>query len=200
METVIYFIRHAQSNPTAYLHRSDWFDCPLSDLGTQQARQLSEIVSGLRIEHVISSLYIRCINTIKPFVDTYRVPMTIHVDIREKHLSHKFIENFDEVWTKSWEDFHFKIPGCESSFEARERFVKAVKDISTDQQGRTIAIVTHGNVLGLFLNYIDPLNHIEEASKIRNPDILRVIYREACFLWDRDFKSPGLDNIATRRN
>jgi 2,3-bisphosphoglycerate-dependent phosphoglycerate mutase len=200
METVIYFIRHAQSLPKAYIDRSNWFDCPLSELGENQARNLSDIIFNLNVEHVISSPYIRCINTIKPFIDTYKIPMTIHNDLREKYISHSFIEESYEIWVKSWEDFHFKIPGCESSFEAQDRFVKSVKDISFMHQGKTIAVITHGDVLGLFLNYIDSLNHMEKAEKMRNPDILRVVHRESRFLWDRDFRAQGLDNIATHRD
>ncbi|ETX08520.1 MAG: hypothetical protein ETSY2_04925 [Candidatus Entotheonella gemina] len=124
--------------------------------------------------------------------------MTIHENVRERLVSKTFLDDFYKVWVKSWKDFNFKIPGCESSSEAQERFVKAVKDISLTHQGKIIAIVTHGNVLGLFLNYIDSLNHMEEAEKIRNPDVIRVVHRESRFVWDRDFRAQGLDVIATR--
>ncbi len=199
METVIYFVRHAHSDPKAYMHRSDWFDCPLSEFGKKQANQLSDIILNLNIEHVISSPYIRCMDTISPFIKSQNVPISIHQNIREKHISHSFIDNFYEVWVKSWENFNFKIEGCENSYEAQERFVEAVKEITTLHQGKTIAIITHGNVLGLFLNYIDSVNHIEEAEKLRNPDIIRVVHRELRFLWDRDFRASGLDGIATHR-
>ncbi len=200
METVIYFIRHAQSLPKAYIHRPNWFDCPLSELGEKQAILLSDIVLNLGIEHVVSSPYIRCVNTIKPFVETHKIPMTIHYDIRERHLSHSFIDEFYEFWVKSWEDFNFKIPGCESSFEAQERFVKAIQEIIATQQGKTIVIITHGNVLGLFLNYINSLNHREEAERLQNPDILRMIHRDSHFHWDRDFRAQGLDDMASNRD
>ena len=200
METVIYCIRHAHSLPTAYSDRADWFDCPLSERGENQARHLADIIFTLNIAHVISSPYIRCIHTIQPFIETYNIPMTIHNDLREKHISQSFIEASYEIWVKSWEDFHFKIPGCESSCEAQDRFVKSVKEISFMHQGKTLAVITHGDVLGLFLNYIDALNHMEKAEKMRNPDILRVVHRASRFLWDRDFSAHGLDTMATHRD
>lgn len=115
----------------------------------------------------------------------------------EKHISHTFIDNFYEIWVKSWEDFHFKIPGCESSYEAQERFVRAVQNISGMHQGKTIAIVTHGNALGLFLNYIDSPKHIREAEKIDNSDLLRILHRESHFLWDRNSRDKRLYHIVT---
>lgn len=105
METVIYFIRHAQSRPSSQIHHADW---PLSELGAQQAKQLAEVIRHLNIVHLISSPYRRCIDTIKPFIDTFEVPMNIHENLRERYASDTFVDNFYELWCKSWKILHLE--------------------------------------------------------------------------------------------
>jgi len=112
---VIYFIRHAQSRPSAKLLHSEW---PLSDLGKAQASQLASLLANLKIQKVISSPYARCVDTVTPFVKASNLPFEIHHDLRERHVVDTVVDDLNEIWQKSWADFHFSVPGCESSLVA----------------------------------------------------------------------------------
>lgn len=194
MDTVVYFIRHAQSRPSVRLRHYDW---PLSDLGRVQAVKLAPLIANLQIQRVISSPFIRCLDTVTPFISKWKLPLDIRDDLRERHVVDTVVGDFNEIWKKSWADFHFSVPGCESSFQAQIRFVNAVAELVTSYKGSVLGISTHGNVLGLFLNFIDPRFHMQEAEKIRNPDVLKIIARSGHYEWDQDFSVPGLDELAT---
>src|SRR5262245_51619567 len=125
MDTIIYFIRHAQSRPSAMLRHHEW---PLSDLGRVQAAKLAPLIASLQIQRVISSPFIRCLDTVAPFISESNLPLDIHDDLRERHVVDTVADDFSEIWKKSWADFHFSMPGCESSFQAQTRFVKAVAE------------------------------------------------------------------------
>jgi broad specificity phosphatase PhoE len=125
------------------------------------------------------------------------LPLDIHDDLRERHVVDTVADDFSEIWKKSWADFHFSKPGCESSFQAKIRFVNAVEEVVDSHKGSVLGISTHGNVLGLFLNFIDSNFHRQEAEKIRNPDVLRIVARSGRYEWDQDFSVPGLDELAT---
>jgi len=196
-KTVIYFIRHAQSRPSAKLLHAEW---PLSDLGQAQASQLALLLGNLKIQKVISSPYTRCIDTMTPFVNTSNLPFEIHNDLRERDLVNTVgadFHDFYEIWKKSWADFHFSMPGCESSLMAQKRFVDAVREIVQTHPGSVLGVSTHGNVLGLFLNFINSKFHLPEAERIRNPDVLKIVAHADSYEWDQDFFLPGLESLAT---
>ena len=69
--------------------------------------------------------------------------------------------------------------------------------ISNTDVGEIIGVSTHGNVMGLFLNSIDPTAGIGEAEKLKNPDVLKILIDGDGITWDRGFELPGLAQIAT---
>ena len=193
METNIYLIRHGQSHPSARLHNSEW---PLSPVGLHQAETLCELLEPLGIEVLISSPFARCLQTVQPFASKVGIEIVVKGDLRERLLTKEFVDDFYPIWQQSWDDFNFALPGCESSFDAQLRFVAAVKEIHAAYAHKTIGVSTHGNVVGLFLNYLDQSFGREQAEALKNPDIVRIVASDR-LIWDRDFCLPGLENIAT---
>ena len=194
METIIYLIRHAQSQPSERVHYSEW---PLSPVGLGQAAILCDLLEPLGIEMMFSSPYTRCLQTVQPYVDKAGIEMPVNYDIREQTMARQFIVDFDVIWRRSWDDFNFALPGCETSSDAQQRFVAAVNDILAEPHDLgTIGVSTHGQVLGLFLNYLDRSFGREQAQALKNPDVVRIVAGDR-LMWDRDFRLPGLDSIAT---
>jgi 2,3-bisphosphoglycerate-dependent phosphoglycerate mutase len=197
MKTILYLIRHAQSHPTSRQHHSEW---PLSSLGKNQALKLGILLEKLAITHIFSSPFTRCIQTVKPFADKSIIPIVIENDLRERLIANTIINGFYHLWCKSWEDFDFALPGCETSAQAQERFVKAVSKLADSNRGNIIALCTHGNVMGLFLNWIDQSAGRMVAERLRNPDVLRVTMSDEKFNWDKQFILPGLNSLSTDHN
>jgi 2,3-bisphosphoglycerate-dependent phosphoglycerate mutase len=195
MQTEIFLIRHAQSHPRSAVHHSQW---PLSELGTLQALSLAALLDPLEVEAVFSSPFRRCMDTIAPFASRRRVPVTVRENLRERLITTTFVsEGLKDIWTRSWEDFDYALPGCESSRVAQIRIATEVAEICRSQAGRRIAISSHGNVIGLLLNSLDGAFHRPHTEQLRNPDVLRLLYRDGTLRWDNGFRLAGLDLIST---
>ncbi len=194
MLTTLYFIRHAQSNPRHSLDNSEY---PLTDVGKKQAEQLVPLLEQLDLQHMYCSPFVRCIHTIQPFVNQSDIEVSTHVDLREKRTAVGLIRDFDRVWERSWADFSFALPACESSHQAIGRFVRAVASIVKNHPSKSVGVSSHGHVIGLFLNRLHSSFGGDETQDIRHPDIIKVSHREGQFEWDRDFEVPGLSEIAT---
>mgnify|MGYP003962850611 FL=1 len=193
-EKTLYLIRHAQSHRKSSCHHSEW---PLSEKGTEQAAGLAGLLEPLGIQKVVSSPFLRCRQTVEPYLRKSGVEVVFEHDLRERLISRGITDGFFDLWCKSWEDFDFALPGCETSAIAQERFATVMQKIVSENQTNTIAISTHGNVIGLFLNHLDDSLGRDEAEKLMNPDVLKFTVQDGIFLWDRDFDLPGIDEIRT---
>ena len=193
MNNTIYLVRHAQSHPTKSRHYSDW---PLSAKGRRQAEMLAGLLEDLDIQHIASSPFIRCLHTIDPFARRRSIDVEVVYDLRERLITKEIIDGFYDVWCRSWDDFEFALPGCESSADAQVRFVRAVSAIA-DRTTHQTAVCSHGNVIGLLLNYIDSTAGRKEAEGLTNPDVVKVIMQNDTLVWDRSFRLDGLVQFAT---
>ena len=170
-DTTLYLIRHAQSHPRRTTDDADW---PLSTRGREQALALTSALADLGIQRIYCSPYLRCRETIRPFVEATSVPVALRHDLRERHICDGWIADFQEVWERSWRDFEFSLPGCESSAACQSRVVAEIDRIVAAEPGGTIGISSHGNAISLFLNHIDPDYGRDEAERLLNPDLVAV--------------------------
>jgi broad specificity phosphatase PhoE len=117
--------------------------------------------------------------------------------IEEIHSS-PFRRCVDTIAPFAWTDFDFAFPDGESSRQAQLRMHEATLDVGTASRAPTLAISSHGNVIGLLLQHIDPRFAFEHACSIRNPDVLHMTFDGAALRWDADFALGGLNTFATR--
>jgi 2,3-bisphosphoglycerate-dependent phosphoglycerate mutase len=194
---ILYLVRHAQSQPLDALPDREW---PLSDHGHGQARTLVSVLRSLDIDEVHTSPYIRCRDTIAPFVAATSVPIFEHHDLRERKVAPGIIDNFEEVWHRSWADFSFALPECETSHSTQQRVHAAVTSICEQTAATTMAINSHGNALSLLLNRADERFCVKRATAMRNPDVFRMTYADGRLAWDAEWVSPELDEFATHHD
>ncbi len=193
-ETEIIFVRHAQSHPSGAIPDRDW---PLSPHGRRQAQRLAPLLAELAVDAIVSSPFARCAETIEPFARLAGLAPVIHDDLRERGFGGGLVDNFAAVWRRSWEDFDFVPHSGESSRAAQRRMVQAMDHIVATHDGRRLAVASHGNVIGLFLNALDQEFSRQQAEGLRNPDVLRVVFARGAYRWDSGFRVPGLAEIAT---
>lgn len=194
---IVYLVRHAQSAPSPDLPDPAW---PLSERGRAQARHLAEVLAALGIEEVHTSPYLRCRDTIAPFIAAAAIPLHEHHDLRERRVAASLIDDFADVWRRSWDDFTFALPDCEDSHSTQRRVHAAVTAICQRTTATTLAINSHGNALSLLLHRADPTFHYERASAMRNPDVFRMTYRDGHLTWDATWRAPDLDAFATHHD
>ncbi|MBI4860928.1 MAG: histidine phosphatase family protein [Candidatus Riflebacteria bacterium] len=195
MITTLYLLRHCQSQPSSLVPESRW---PLSPRGYAQAQGLVDVLSVLDIDIIYSSPYRRCIESLEPTAGRLGLPIRPDPELRERLISPAWVEDFREIWRRSWEDLSFALDGGESSHHCQDRATRAMDRIVAENRGRTVGIGSHGNALALFLAGFTPGYGIEEASSLRTPELLRVTHGPDGYRWDRDFERPGqFDQLAT---
>jgi len=68
----IYLVRHAKAGDRSLWRQDDWLR-PLSRAGRAQARGILELLADARFDRVLSSPYVRCIETVAPIAGARRL-------------------------------------------------------------------------------------------------------------------------------
>lgn len=184
MKTEVYLVRHAESAPHPDVDEPRW---PLSDEGARQVDALREDLSALGVDAIYSSPFDRAIATVRPFADEAGLTVNIVDDLRERKLTEGMIDNWREVLERAWRDFDFALPGCESSRSCQQRVVGCIRELATRNPGSTILASSHGNAIGLCLNALSPDFGFTQWSKLRNPDLFKIVVEESTLHWDTSF-------------
>ncbi|SEN45132.1 2,3-bisphosphoglycerate-dependent phosphoglycerate mutase [Amphibacillus marinus] len=168
-------IRHCQAEGQ---HR----DSPLTNNGVNQARRIAEFFANqeLRFDRIISSPYMRAIETIKPYARQFNLKIEKDVRLQERILSSQPVDDWIEVVEASFQDKDYRLPGGESSNDALKRGLDVIKEAMEDPEHEQIAIVTHGNLLTLLLSQFEEGYGFSQWRLLKNPDIF-VIEHEKDF-------------------
>lgn len=165
MTRTIYAIRHCRAEGQSP-------DAPLTVEGQVQAECLAEFLLEARIEQIVSSPFLRAVQSIQPLA--WRLGLAVETDPRlaERVLGHASSDWLDRL-RATFDDLDLCFSGGESSRVAKARVTAAVED-TLRGDARTIAVVTHGNLLALLLKQFDDAIGFEHWRKLTNPDVFRV--------------------------
>ena len=156
-------IRHCQSSGQDP-------DAALTGIGRKQAETLARVLSDYPIDMIVSSSYTRAQQSIEPFAATVGLPIYLDHRLIERTLSGSPIDNWREVVRDSFEDLELRIPGGESAREVLDRGWAAITELIDGGHQFPIA-VTHGNLLSLVLNSLDPNFGYAGWESLSNPDV-----------------------------
>ncbi|WP_407272793.1 histidine phosphatase family protein [Radiobacillus sp. PE A8.2] len=165
-------------------------DSPLTKDGVTQAQQLAKYIDehALSINRIISSPYLRAIESIKPYAEKNDITIEIDHRLQERMLSELPIDDWLEVLEESFDNLDFRLPGGESSNDAFERANEVVQEAISDTNNETIAIVTHGNLLAIMLKQFGDDVGFKDWMQLSNPDLFVIeIAGENCtvnHLWE----------------
>ena len=148
-------------------------DAPLTEKGFEQARSLSEFLVSLEPDRIFCSPFRRARQTIAPFAARSGFPLHTEPRLSERELSAEPLDDWLEQLRKTWEDFDYRAPGGETSREAQRRGRQAFNEIAAAGH-RCAILVSHGNLLGLLMNSIDPSFDFDRWGALTNPDVFRV--------------------------
>ena len=135
-------------------------DVPLAPLGYRQAEAACRyIMENYKVDAVYASDLCRAKDTVLPIAKALSLPLQARVDLREIALGDWEGKTYEEVkvlYPKTWEMLktarHLaRYDGGESYAEAYARAKKAFLEIARENEGRTVAIASHGGVIRLFL-------------------------------------------------
>lgn len=188
----LYLLRHAESRPTPDIPDPFW---PLSPKGCRQAEALVPALQRLATDWTYSSPYRRAVATIYPFVRATGRRLRLHPGLRERRLTEKFLDDIDVQARASWADFTWARPDGEPNALAQQRFVRAVLRTVRRHRGERVLFNTHGTVIGLFLNAIDPSYGADEWARLHMPELVRVDLNPGGRLQDARWQMIDLDAV-----
>ncbi|TAK26356.1 MAG: histidine phosphatase family protein [Chloroflexota bacterium] len=163
MDTLLLFVRHAQTDDNVGSRLSGWTDSALSALGESQTLYLAE---HFQRSHEVAALYsstlTRALRTAEAIGRLIGEVPRQREDLREMHFGRfegwplERVEAEHPEILKAEDDLarEFAWPEGESRQTFRGRVRSAIDDISRAHAGQSVAIVTHGGVISYFLTIL----------------------------------------------
>lgn len=161
--TTVYFVRHAEPN---YDNHDDLLR-ELTEKGLRDRKLVTAFLSDKDIDVVLSSPYIRAIDTVRDFAESKGLNVAIIEDFKERKIDSVWIEDYNSFCKKQWEDFSYKLSDGESLAEVQSRNIGALNRVLKDYEGKNIVIGSHGTALSTIINYYDSNFGHEDFEKIR---------------------------------
>jgi 2,3-bisphosphoglycerate-dependent phosphoglycerate mutase len=98
-------------------------------------------------------------------------------------------DRFDALVQRAWSSPDKAPHGGESNVQAQDRGVAVVRSIVLRHVGSQVVLATHGNLLALVLNALDPTFGYEFWRQLSFPDIYQLVFtstelRSVERLWD----------------
>jgi 2,3-bisphosphoglycerate-dependent phosphoglycerate mutase len=168
--TTLILVRHAQSAPDPALPEREW---PLSEAGRRQAADLPTALAELGVDALASSPYLRAIETLRPYAELAGLEISIDEDLRERALG-GWLPNLADVEAavrRMHADLDFQLEGGESGRACVARFDAALARVIAAHPGRTIAVGSHGGVLGHLISRQGVALPDAFWKRIRNPHL-----------------------------
>ncbi|MDX5474390.1 MAG: histidine phosphatase family protein [Bacillaceae bacterium] len=164
MQKVIYIVRHckAEGQPA---------EAPLTSEGMKQAIELVNFFKKVKIDRIISSPFIRAIQSIEPVSKQKQIDIELDTRLEERILCSSDIPDWLEALKVTYNDLDLKFVGGESSREAMERVTSVIDDIKS---GENVVLVSHGNLISLLLKSFDHTVGFHEWMQLCNPDIFQL--------------------------
>jgi broad specificity phosphatase PhoE len=149
--SLIYLVRHGQTDWNREKIFRGHADRPLNDHGLREARAVADFLSGQPVNFIYASPLKRAMQTAEPLAEQRDMkvevlPGVIDLDFGEwsgmpmKEVKDKYPDIYQD-FIKHPEKAEF--PGGESLREAQERAMKAVREVAERHPDMTGAIVTH---------------------------------------------------------
>jgi 2,3-bisphosphoglycerate-dependent phosphoglycerate mutase len=170
MSKNIYIIRHCEA-------KGQPPESSLTEKGQKQAQELARYFSNTHIDRIISSPFLRAIQTIEPLGKKRGIKIEKDERLAERTLSSGDLPDWLEKLEATYEDLDLKFEGGESSREAMDRIVQVVEE-AYETEADNIVIVTHGNIMSLLIRYYQPSFGFEDWKNLGNPDVYRLSWIE----------------------
>ena len=153
MTATILLVRHAVHTQYNQCLSGRTPGVPLSDAGREQARVMAARLSQDGITRVECSPLDRTRETAAMIADAAGVPLVTSEPLMEIDMggwTGRAIGGFgdDPAW-RAWNEQRAtaRIPGGESMAEAQARIIRHVQRVAGEQEGRTVALVSHSDMI-----------------------------------------------------
>ena len=176
--TKVYFVRHAQSDWRSGSDR----ERGLTAEALEDRKIVLEFLRDKQIDVFYCSPYRRSLDTIRETAEFYGKPILTDERLREREAAPG--GNCRKMFRKRWADFDWHEPGGETLRSVQERNIAALTEILEQNEGKNIAIGTHGTALSTILHYYDPSYNCDSFLRIINwmPFVVELDFNGTQFL------------------
>ena len=201
MKTIVFIARHSQpfreflgeynAKETEQIRNEK---NPLSVVGEEKARKMSELPDLKTINVLYSSHYVRAIATAKYIAENNKIKLNVNEKFGERRFGvnsmSELPKNFFEMQFKDW---NYKINNGESLNEVALRMQEKLEELLDKYKGQNIMIVSHGTALTVMLK---KWCEIKINDKTKNAEI----YFNNNLVFDGNWNSPELFRLEFENN
>ncbi len=162
----IYLMRHCQAVGQDAA-------CQLTEKGRDQAVELGRFFEEIPLERMISSPYQRALDSCRPIAESKQIVLEEDIRLSERVLSGEDLPNWLQLLEESFLDLDKKLEGGESGAEAGGRGLEVLEE-AISGPGTHIGIMTHGNLLTLMLQQLNPQYGFTAWKSMTNPDVFHI--------------------------
>lgn len=179
--TRIIIVRHGFSTSNLSKTLTGQYDAPLAEIGVKQGEVVSEyIFNNYNIDAIYSSDLSRAVQTIEKLSKLTNLPINLEKGLREiccgeweglplTQIIKEYGENY-EKWRSYSSEYCPK--GGETFEDVQKRGLATIKQIASENEGKTIVIATHGGLiksvqgkcLGLKLKELNQIPYLTNAA------------------------------------
>ncbi len=189
--TEIYLIRHTQAEGNRYRMMQGFWDGEVTDLGRRQAQALSRRFASLPLDAVYSSDLSRAVMTAEAAAGSKNLPVQRRAALRELNIGpweQQFFGNLCHETPELTELFlhdseNWFLPGAETFSQVRDRALRELRQIAAENEGKTVAVVSHGVTIRCMLSGITglPLSDTEHLPICKNTAVTKLRWENGQF-------------------
>ena len=195
--TRIYLIRHAEAEGNLYRIAQGQDNSNLTDRGWRQVRALEQRFREVHIDEVYSSDLYRTCATASAIYKPKGIELRREPQLREICVGVWEQKTWGEIYRQWPEEMKWfshqphlwQVEGAETPLQVRERVLGALRRIAAENDGKTVAVFSHGYAIRLALSHLQgyPLERVGEVPTGDNTavsllegdgDALRVLFRD----------------------
>ena len=163
--TKIYIIRHAEADGNLYRRAHGQFDGLITPDGLRQIEALKDRFAEVPIDAVYASDLYRTRKTAEAIYKPKALPLHTRRELREISLGawedrpwgQIVREDPDRMHDFSFAPWRFAADGGETMSEVSERIYKAVLNIAKENEGKDVAVVSHGMAIRALMARLEGL-------------------------------------------
>ena len=184
--TKIYLVRHAEAEGNIYRIAHGHYDGLITEHGYRQIEALKERFAVIHVDAVYSSDLFRARTTAKAIYVPKGLPLHQLRELREVDMGCWEGHTWQSITTNDPQQLYnfnrdlsqWKIKGGESAAHVRDRMVGMLRKIAAENEGKTVAVVSHGAALRITLGSLQGLS-LQELGQTPHGDNTAVSLVEA---------------------
>lgn len=190
--TEIYLIRHGEAEGNVFRRLHGQYNSLLMPRGYAQADCIRRRFADIKIDAVYSSDLTRACLTSRSLYLPRGLKLIRDNRFRELHvgvwedLSYGYLDMFEpeKMWQFSHDPKAWFVHGSESYEQYTSRFISAMKETASANNGKTIAIFAHGAVLRGTLMHLFFDDQADSLPLSDNAGVSRLFYENGKFSYD----------------